>query len=331
MSVYPKNLLTDMPDTVIDNQCFWLSSFGNEYGDKLYEACKQILQRNDVRLVRADEIRSSGQIIEQIIREIKQSKIVIADITNLNANVLYEIGITHVTKDENHVLLISSDQLNSLPFDLKHLRVFGYNKDHPGTVNMICDLILKHISADRPDIAGNRVFGFESAIEAELAAEQDVWVTIHNIFGGPWASTVAKNLNRGINFVYVFPNLKDNPETTNIVKSELRRIIKDYHVHPKTILEHLILIQQDSVSPMEFFVIDPNEKDKTRGFVTIRDETAENSFSFVTLTNTQLERVIEWFTKIINIYKTNPHSSSEYPFWVKEFNLGDFFNESLHQ
>ena len=45
--------------------------------------------------LRADELFSTGTVIEQIWEQIQKSKILLADLTGKNANVFYELGLAH--------------------------------------------------------------------------------------------------------------------------------------------------------------------------------------------------------------------------------------------
>ena len=56
---------------------------------------------------------------------IDRAQVVICDLTDRNPNVMYETGISHALGRE--VIIIAQDIQNDVPFDLKHLRVIGYN------------------------------------------------------------------------------------------------------------------------------------------------------------------------------------------------------------
>ena len=53
----------------------------------------------------------------------------LADLTGKNANVLYELGLAHAI-DKPVVLL--SQSMDDVPFDLRALRVITYDVAHPG-------------------------------------------------------------------------------------------------------------------------------------------------------------------------------------------------------
>ncbi|NIA03555.1 MAG: hypothetical protein GWP12_03350, partial [Nitrospirae bacterium] len=71
-------------------------------------------ETSGLEVLRADDIYSPGVITEQIRAAIHQSRICIADISDKNPNVLYEVGISH-TLDKTTILLSQSvEQIPSI-------------------------------------------------------------------------------------------------------------------------------------------------------------------------------------------------------------------------
>lgn len=80
---------------------------------------------------RADDIWLHTHIIQDIATLISKSRIIVADCTGKNANVFYEIGIAHAIGRE--VILITQS-MNDIPFDLRHLRAIPYLNNGEGLV-----------------------------------------------------------------------------------------------------------------------------------------------------------------------------------------------------
>lgn len=74
---------------------------------------------------RADEIPESGVITEQIKGGLREADLVVADLTERNPNVFYEVGIRHALNQP--LITISQGDLGSLPFDWANMRSIGYN------------------------------------------------------------------------------------------------------------------------------------------------------------------------------------------------------------
>jgi len=100
--------------------------------------------------VRVDESLLSGSIVTDILDGIAHARIVLADISvaqtgkwrgQRNANVMYEVGLAHATRQSTEVILIRTDK-EEVNFDLAGIRVQSYDKaDLPGTRTLIHTLL----------------------------------------------------------------------------------------------------------------------------------------------------------------------------------------------
>lgn len=72
----------------------------------------------------ADEDNQQN-ILADIIQPIYEADVIIADLTGLNPNVLYELGVAHTFNKKT--IVITQDDLNTLPFDLKQYRAKDYS------------------------------------------------------------------------------------------------------------------------------------------------------------------------------------------------------------
>lgn len=89
--------------------CFVIGPIGDEHAAagsqerQNYEDALQVFQRVirpactalGLQPVRADKIATPGEITEQICRHLRDDQIIIADVTDANANVMYELGLRH--------------------------------------------------------------------------------------------------------------------------------------------------------------------------------------------------------------------------------------------
>ena len=73
----------------------------------------------------AGEEGNPQNILKDIIQPIFESAVLIADLTGLNSNVLYELGIAHALNKKT--IIITQDNIEELPFDLKSYRVHSYS------------------------------------------------------------------------------------------------------------------------------------------------------------------------------------------------------------
>ena len=88
-------------------------------------------KRPGSRPVRADaDIFGTGKIIDQIWRGINSAKVLVAELTQRNPNVFYELGLAHAL-DKPVVLIWSRSNEQDVPFDLQHIRVIYYDVTDP--------------------------------------------------------------------------------------------------------------------------------------------------------------------------------------------------------
>ena len=73
--------------------------------------------------VRGDDMFGSDVIIENVLAAICEAKVVIADLTGQNPNVFYEVGVAHAI---GAPVLLLTQSLSDVPFDLRHRRVLVY-------------------------------------------------------------------------------------------------------------------------------------------------------------------------------------------------------------
>ena len=82
--------------------------------------------------IRADHIPNPGTITSQVIEQLIDSNLVIADLTSGNPNVFYELAVRHVTK-KHCIHVMKSDE--SIPFDISPNRTVQYSLDLEGVEN----------------------------------------------------------------------------------------------------------------------------------------------------------------------------------------------------
>lgn len=130
--------------------CFVMMPFG-EWFDRYYkEVYVPAIKEAGFEPVRADELFSTGSVVEQIWEQIQKSKVMLADLTGKNPNVFYELGLAHAAKKP---VIFTSGELEDIPFDLRHLRVIVYEIREPNWNDKLKSNItayLKNAKAD-PD------------------------------------------------------------------------------------------------------------------------------------------------------------------------------------
>ena len=87
--------------------------------------------------VRGDDIFNVGSILTDIFKNIEFADYIIADLTQANPNVYYELGYSHAL---NKKVILLTQQMSNLPFDLRGQRVIEYSDSVQGAEKLKKDL-----------------------------------------------------------------------------------------------------------------------------------------------------------------------------------------------
>lgn len=117
---------------------FMLSPFAEPFDTIFIDHIKPNVEKiRNFNCLRADNIYDNKPIIEDIWKHINEASIIIAELTGRNPNVFYEIGIAHTIGKE--VILLTQD-INDIPFDLRHLRCIVYEYTPKGISSLEVNL-----------------------------------------------------------------------------------------------------------------------------------------------------------------------------------------------
>ena len=76
-------------------------------------------------VIRSDKISDNGMITQSIIENLLQADIAIADLSNKNPNVFYELAVRHA--HGLPVIQITRDNMDEIPFDVHNVRTIQYD------------------------------------------------------------------------------------------------------------------------------------------------------------------------------------------------------------
>ena len=112
---------------------FVLMPFTEDLTNIYQSIIKPTIEAPEFTLVckRADDIKSNRAIIQDIWKSLCEARLVIADLTGFNANVLYELGIAHTLGKET-ILIYQRGADVKFPFDLAHIRRIEYENNALG-------------------------------------------------------------------------------------------------------------------------------------------------------------------------------------------------------
>jgi len=109
-----------------DNLCFVLMPFEEPYTEIYEKLIKPIVEKEGLTCKKADDIFSTQSVIEDIWENINKASLIIAEISDNNPNVMYELGICHSIG--KNVMMITQNPKN-IPFNFRHLRIYPYQND----------------------------------------------------------------------------------------------------------------------------------------------------------------------------------------------------------
>lgn len=119
--------------SVNDRLAFVLMPFAEDLTRIYTSLIKPTVEAAGLVCHRADDFKTNKAIIQDIWKAICESRVVIADLTNLNPNVMYELGIAHtVGKETILIYQRRSGESPKFPFDLAHIRRIEYEDNAIG-------------------------------------------------------------------------------------------------------------------------------------------------------------------------------------------------------
>lgn len=122
----------------------------------IYDQIRQVVEAEGFDIVRADEVTEEGSIAKDLITRLASATLVIADLTDLNPNVFWELGVRHALRASGTLLLLDETRTKEPPFDLSYLRLIKYR----GTVEGLTELRAQLGQFVRSSLtSGDRVIG----------------------------------------------------------------------------------------------------------------------------------------------------------------------------
>lgn len=140
-----QEVLLEGSEHLLPPSCFVICPIGDEHAEigtadrdrwensiELFEqviepACSAL----GLRPLRADQIARTGEIPEQIFTRLRDDEVVIADLTDGNPNVMYELGLRHTTGK----LTVQLGERGRLPFDVAAIRTIVFVRTPGGLIH----------------------------------------------------------------------------------------------------------------------------------------------------------------------------------------------------
>jgi hypothetical protein len=112
----------------ITNTCFVVMPFHSLFESEYNRVIRPAIEEVGLVCVRGDEIYKEQSIVQDIWRSIRSARVIVAELTNRNPNVMYEIGLAHALSKP--IIFLTRNQ-EDVPFDLRSLRYLFYDPNDP--------------------------------------------------------------------------------------------------------------------------------------------------------------------------------------------------------
>lgn len=187
------------------------------------------------KVIREDTDPQPGSITGNIIRHLAEADLVIADLSNNNWNVAYELGIRHCFSKGKTILLC--DDKTDLKFDIRGFHVIPYNGDNPAeNVFSIQEKIKKAI---------------DTRCKTPIAADN----LVHEAFSFAHDNLIEYLNNEDVELVSQFSQLKTDYESMREENEQLREELKKAGQSSERITEtqdDIIIKIEDAMNSMKY-------------------------------------------------------------------------------
>lgn len=151
---------------------FVIMPFTDEFFES-YEMLKEHFS-DQFEFIHAGDEDNQQNILADIIMPIYNADVILADLSGLNPNVMYELGIAHSLNKKT--IVITRDDLGTLPFDLKQYRAKDYST-HFKKFNELVSYLKKNLTGavDGSVVFSNPVSDFldKNQLQPENLFKQD--------------------------------------------------------------------------------------------------------------------------------------------------------------
>ena len=167
-----------------DLTCFVIIGFGKKTSyangkhreldlDETYSLLiKPVFDDLGIDCYRAIDKNLAGSIDKLMLQEIKNADIALVDISTLNANVMWELGVRHALKPNHTIMICEKEQMGSIPFDVSSFVIHQYAHSEEGIPFKEVERFRKHLKViisgalnQDPQVYDSPVFTF---LENEL-------------------------------------------------------------------------------------------------------------------------------------------------------------------
>ena len=225
--------LDKKPQGEPDKNCFTIMPFGGWFDDYYEEIYKPAIEESGLISNRADDLSRSSTIINDIWDFTKSATIVLADLTEKNPNVFYELGLAHALAKP---AILVANSMDDVPFDLRALRIVIFDKNKSNWGKILKKKIVKSINEilESPLKSVLPAFLEESNSTTEpphITRQEKVLLELKNDFD---------SLRRQVGDIDFSPRITISSPTISSSHTQENITVKTTKEAPKDVIENLI-------------------------------------------------------------------------------------------
>lgn len=251
-------------DNDIIEECFIITPIG-AFGSDVYNKAmglidaviNPVLRERKMEAMTANRMQDLGSINKQLIRRVIEDRLVIANLTGLNANVMYELAVRHAARKP---VIIMAEEGTRLPFDISDQRTIFYSDTLSGVETAKIELRKKITYALQDESPDNPIYSYlENAELFKKVADSDFNQSILNLLVSLDEKVSASNTNHSRRSfdgrkAILTGTFSDQPWKGNVVDSVYRYVtihvdessnaiisLNDIMVRVKSLLNHYFI------------------------------------------------------------------------------------------
>ncbi len=176
--------------------CFVIIGFGRKTDfatgrvldlDKTYEQLiRPAFDRVNVNAFRAIDANLTGSINRIMYRWIYAADIVVADLSTLNANVFYELGVRHAQKPNTTIIIAESVLMSKIPFDLSSFVIHQYHHGGDEIAPQEQERFVAHLAKVQQGILDSWQAARKLDPNAQIEGDSPVYAYLPGMTGPHW-------------------------------------------------------------------------------------------------------------------------------------------------
>jgi hypothetical protein len=158
--------------------CFVLMPFKEPFDTYFSVIYEPAVIAANLKARRGDSLFRPSPIMADIWQMIQSAKVLVAELTGKNANVFYELGLAHAL---GKPVVLVSETIEDVPFDLQPLRVILYDKSDPAWGVKLKDELVEFLQETLRDVTQSVPSMFRKVVKSQAPEDSDLSVRLSEL------------------------------------------------------------------------------------------------------------------------------------------------------